>query len=470
MAPRIASLEKAGYPVREIDIDREKSVASKYSVDAVPTLVLIDRDGNQLKRIIGARTANEIAAWYKEEFRKLGPIEEPESDPKSARPPPGEATENSWLTACRIVNLKVTNGGESPACYGSGTVIGSTDDEAIILTSAHIFAFDNAPKVSAEKFAGKIQINLSDGTPVSDAEPRGPHTGFSKSYNGYPIDYDFGMDVGLVRVKTVDRLPFSRVVPPSWTPKAGMKMHVIGCAAAQHPTRFETTIRNPDHGSDGFAYRAIQCEKPPAQGRSGGGLFTPEGLLAGVTDFQSPSDNSGLYAHPRSIYAILDRNDMSDLYREAAAPAKPEAKPETSPESDDSRLRKMIEEACRPFHRKPPPAGPPGPQGPPGATGPAGPVGPEGPQGPAGTNANGTPVDLTAILKRLQALEEEVAKPITVEMKLPGGQVVSHDFIRKPNKDGTTGIGAGFPNLKLGFDFSHFAVPTKTPSTSPTKG
>lgn len=473
MAPRIASLEKAGYPVREIDVDVEKDMAARYEVGSIPCLVLIDRDGNQLKRIIGVRPTNEIAAWYTEEFKRLGPIAEPESDPQAARPPPA-ATDNSWLTACRIVNISVKAGSEAPACYGSGTVIGSTDDEAIILTCAHIFSPGDGPKIAAKDFAGKIKINLSDGTPVSDGEPREPHTGFLKDYPGTPIDYDFGLDVGLVRVKTHDHLPFSRVVPPSWTPKAGMKMHVVGCAAAQHPTRFETTIRNPDHGAKGFAYRAIQCERQPAQGRSGGGLFTSDGLLAGVTDFQSLEDDSGLYAHPQSIYAILDRNDLSDLYREVVQSSRPKPKVTPAPPVDtevdrDSKLRKMVEETCKLFHRKPAPAGPVGPAGPQGEQGPVGPAGKDGVDGKPGANGKdgssgtATPVDLSAILKRLQALEEEFAKPITVEMKIPGGKTVSHDFYRKPNKDGKTGIGAGYPNMKLGFDFSDFAVPSKTP-------
>lgn len=485
--PRIESLKKAGYPIKTVDIDADKATAKRYQVEAVPTLVLIDRDGNTLSRRVGPYSANEIAAWYKVEFRKLGPIEEPAEDPRAARPPPAQ-TPDSWLTSCRIVMLKVTSNGDQPACYGSGTVIGSTDDEAIVLTCAHIFAPGNEKSVPAKDFPGKIQINLSDGIPVDDGKARGKHSGFSKNYDGSPIDYDFGMDVGLVRIATKDKLPFSRVVPPSWKPAAGMAMHVVGCAEAQYPTQFTTKIRNPNHGAPGEVYLAIQCDRSPAQGRSGGGLFTEDGLLAGVTDFQSPTDNSGLYAHPKSIYAILDRNDLSDLYREVAQVRKPKATPAPAPEVEvdrDSKLRKMVEETCKLFHRKPPVPGAKGDKGDPGekgdtgatgATGANGKDGKNGVDGKAGANGkdgvnpSGTPVDLSAILKRLKALEEEVAKPITVEMKLPGGQVVTHDFHRKPNTDGITGIGAGFPNLKLGFDFSHFAVPTKTPSTSPTKG
>ena len=61
-------------------------------------------------------------------------------------------------------------------------------------------------------------------------------------------------------------------------------------------------------------YEAIECFKAPKQGRSGGGLFTDNGYLAGVCDFAEPQGDHGLYATPRSIYKLLDRNDLMALY------------------------------------------------------------------------------------------------------------------------------------------------------------
>jgi hypothetical protein len=61
-------------------------------------------------------------------------------------------------------------------------------------------------------------------------------------------------------------------------------------------------------------YEAIECMVAPKQGRSGGGLFTSDGYIAGVCDFAEPSNNHGLYAAPRSIYAMLDKNKLAMLY------------------------------------------------------------------------------------------------------------------------------------------------------------
>ena len=52
----------------------------------------------------------------------------------------------------------------------------------------------------------------------------------------------------------------------------------------------------------------------PKQGRSGGGLFTTDGYIAGVCNFAEPRGDHGLYATPRSIYSILDRNKLMALY------------------------------------------------------------------------------------------------------------------------------------------------------------
>ena len=50
------------------------------------------------------------------------------------------------------------------------------------------------------------------------------------------------------------------------------------------------------------------------QGRTGGGLFTGDGYLAGVCDFANPQQNRGLYATPASIHRLLDRNNLAFLY------------------------------------------------------------------------------------------------------------------------------------------------------------
>src|SRR5207248_2180136 len=82
-------------------------------------------------------------------------------------------------------------------------------------------------------------------------------------------------------------------------------------------------IVNPSmHGLSGNPqYEAIECVTAPKQGRSGGGLYTSDGYIAGVCDFAEPRGNHGLYATPTSIYHILDRNNLSLCYAPVKGPS-----------------------------------------------------------------------------------------------------------------------------------------------------
>jgi len=94
-------------------------------------------------------------------------------------------------------------------------------------------------------------------------------------------------------------------------------MLTVGCSEGQDATAWHTQIIKPriqNFLSGRPAYEAIECWKAPKQGRSGGGLFTDNGYIAGVCDFAEPQGDHGLYATPRSIYHLLDRNKLMALY------------------------------------------------------------------------------------------------------------------------------------------------------------
>jgi hypothetical protein len=46
-------------------------------------------------------------------------------------------------------------------------------------------------------------------------------------------------------------------------------------------------------------------------------LYTIDGYVAGVCNFAEPQGDHGLYATPRSIYSVLDRNNLMALYAPA---------------------------------------------------------------------------------------------------------------------------------------------------------
>ncbi len=157
-------------------------------------------------------------------------------------------------------------------------------------------------------------IDLFDGN-LQGTKPAKVH--FLEAVEGWAVDYDFTRDVGLIRIKPGRRLPSCRVVPAHWHPQPRMQVLTVGCSEGHDATAWRTTItkaRIQNFLQGNPTYEAIECDVAPKQGRSGGGLFTDDGYLAGICNFAEPQGNHGLYATPRSIYKLLDRNNLMALY------------------------------------------------------------------------------------------------------------------------------------------------------------
>lgn len=63
MLSNIMEGEDFGVPVRAIDIDEHNDLAIKYGVRGVPTLILVDETGEEIKRRAGVMMLNEIKDW-----------------------------------------------------------------------------------------------------------------------------------------------------------------------------------------------------------------------------------------------------------------------------------------------------------------------------------------------------------------------------------------------------------------------
>jgi RNA polymerase sigma factor (sigma-70 family) len=225
---------------------------------------------------------------------RLGPIA---SDSFASKP---------WETVVRIRIIHERSTG-----FCSGTIFHSTASESLILSSAHQFKRDKTAKDDDVPY--RINVDLFDGK-LQGSTPA--QVRFVEAVNGELVDCDFERDVSLVRIKPGRQLPASNVVPRRWEPKIRIPMLTLGCSEGQDATAWNTIITNPR--SRGLAgnptYEAIECQTAPKQGRTGGGLFTIDGYLAGICNFAEPKGDHGLYAAPNSIYCLLDRNNLTFAY------------------------------------------------------------------------------------------------------------------------------------------------------------
>lgn len=54
------SLEDAGIEHQSIDVDENEELTEKYNVMSVPTIVILDKDDNEIGRFIGSRTKEQL--------------------------------------------------------------------------------------------------------------------------------------------------------------------------------------------------------------------------------------------------------------------------------------------------------------------------------------------------------------------------------------------------------------------------
>ena len=338
MESTIAELEQAGYPVRKVNIDHERELAAQYHVESIPCYVLLV-DGKEAGRLNGAVRRAELLDLYAKGHVRSGRGGTEIARAQSPDPPlrtvavPGELDPNP-LAASRDmpsrsddsrgapavslqdlvqVSVRLTIRDPQGSSYGSGTLIDSRSGEALVLTCGHIFR-DSQGK-------GQISVDLS--------APQAP-----RNVPGRLVGYDLKNDVGLVSIRPGVPVHVAHVAPAGQPIARGDKVISVGCNNGGAATALESKIT----AIDKFLGPAnLQVAGLPVQGRSGGGLFSSDGLVIGVCNAADPADNEGLYAALATIHNQLDKAGLSAVYQNrpgqaesglASVPAMPVRMPE----------------------------------------------------------------------------------------------------------------------------------------------
>ncbi len=352
MSSTVSKLERQGLPVRKVDIDQEPALAARFGVKSIPCFVLVS-NGREIDRVTGRTDekqlrsmlnklpkADAVASAGNEVPRRNGgsggaglgsgisigalgspdakrsPIGLPpifsgqskaggqnkatdlrgvpslQDEPAIARGQNGDDAAGPVDPLFASVRLRVQDG--SGINFGSGTIIDSRPDRAVILTCGHIFRKGgNDSKVEVDLFR-----------PAINAKSKGK----IESVEGKVLHFDLDADVGLVTIVQSLRLPTVRL-GTSRELSVKDRVQSIGCSGGDDPTREDQvlTALNKYAGPDN-----IECSTMPQQGRSGGGLFLGNELI-GVCIAADPKEKRGIYAAMKPIALLLEKVGLSHL-------------------------------------------------------------------------------------------------------------------------------------------------------------
>jgi thiol-disulfide isomerase/thioredoxin len=338
VAPLVEQLAAAGYPVRQVDIDREPELARRFQVRQIPCFVMLI-DGREVDREVGAASRSRLMQMLAKARQAPGPVAQSAPRPRAGRAAPASRPmpvtpaaqplaerepadpfrrhyEERLLAASVRIKVKDRDG----HAYGSGTIIDAADDEALILTCGHIFRDSNGQ--------GPITVDLF-----------GP--GAPQQLEGRLLAFDLKRDLGLLVIRpgvTVTPAPVAR---PECRVGRQDAVASVGCDHGRDATVLHSRITNVNKY---LGEPNLQVAGQPVVGRSGGGLFNAEGQVIGVCNAADPEDNEGIFAALASIHAALDSCQLGHIYKSRPAdeliavappPRMPAAMPRRSSEGTD---------------------------------------------------------------------------------------------------------------------------------------
>jgi thiol-disulfide isomerase/thioredoxin len=327
MNPTVQALIDAGYPVERVNVVTNPQLVARFGVTSWPCFIMVV-NGREVDREVGRTSMKRLQQMCQKgapaaaasrsspmlarnrnsappvqpiaptpipapSSMSAGPPVDPWAAPAAVQPIPISLKAPSSVSDAALLAASVRLRVEDPdgrSC-GSGTIIDSRSDEALVLTCGHIFR-DSQGK-------GRITVDL-----FGSGEPQ--------QVAGKLISYDLTRDVGLVSIHTSGPVAMARLAPPDYKIKKGMAVASVGCNQGDPPTVQHSQVNSLN---DSQEPPCVWVAGQPVEGRSGGGLFSSEGYVIGVCDAADPSSKEGYFAAPASLYAELDRDQLAFVYK-----------------------------------------------------------------------------------------------------------------------------------------------------------
>ncbi|MFN9364936.1 MAG: trypsin-like peptidase domain-containing protein [Planctomycetota bacterium] len=363
-APIVDQFLTAGYPIQKIDARLQPQWTQQYQVSSTPTYVMTI-GGREVGRYGGVLNSEQLQNWFQrsvqaaqasaEPLAAQQPVSIPTTQPDRgaalAEPGASSAASISALAGAEAIGdtmqladtmhvgtRQPANEAESRAMAATvriqvedaegistatGTVIHSHAGESLVMTCGHVF-----------REAQGRGVITADVNWLGDQPRRVP---------GELINYDAGpLDVALVLIRPGFEIPAVPLAPRNQVIEREQPIFSIGCDRNAPPTIRRSRIKDVAE-YDGA--RKYDIYGRPVLGRSGGGLFRPDGTLIGVCNAAAVEVDEGIYSAIDNLYMPLDKANLAHLFQPglansyvSTAPNAPPSKVQGSPPAASDNL------------------------------------------------------------------------------------------------------------------------------------
>lgn len=312
--PLLDAFRQKGYPIYLVDVQMNPTTVSTYQIRQLPGFVFLEHgqpvqkldytvEPEQLRDIMLSffSSPTDRSDRHDRVETSVSPVHNPPSM-RGNHWPSDEKTEGKSGTQDRKVvlengmspflaastRLKVSD--PSGVSYGTGTIIDVRDRKALIVTCGHIFR--------SSQGRGTVEVELCGGA-LSSQLP---------VLRGVCYHYNLNVDLAFVVVE----LPFAvQAIPmaaPETTLSPNMMLYSVGCDGGAAATVWKHVLQSTNRvfstTNPRFSY--IQVAGAPVSGRSGGGLFSENGILVGICNTGDPVVNDGHFVPIQLVYRELE--------------------------------------------------------------------------------------------------------------------------------------------------------------------
>lgn len=346
LQPTVDRLVQEGWVIRPIDAAQDRAMTERWRIRQIPTLIVIEK-GREVDRIVGSLPYEELLQRLEgsasspsaRDSQRLGSNAEPTADKRSIRQPKTDSAptidslepirssaivrgqsprEQQRRDVLAVPNSRMENAARALAsrdtepllqsdpqgatvrirvndpsgeAIGTGTIIDTHGEEALVLTCGHLFR--------DSKGQSPVTVELF-------------HQGTVTPVAGAVVDFRADdVDIGLIAFRMPFQVSVAKLLPRMERLQEQLPVFSYGCDAGADPSRRDSHITKLNRY---LGPSNVEVAIAPTQGRSGGGLFDASGYLIGVCFAADPENDEGLYSGPDVVYEQLNRLGLNRLY------------------------------------------------------------------------------------------------------------------------------------------------------------